>query len=303
MNDQANRLREMAMNVRKEIEAELRGNFQKTRVIAISSGKGGVGKSTIAVNIALAISSAGKKVLLMDADMGLANIDIMLGMLPKYNLYHIIQGQKNIKDIIIPGPGNLMIIPGGAGIEELANIDQNQLQRLLTEIGKIDGQYDYMIIDTGAGISKHVMAFLLAADDAIIITTPEPTSLTDAYGIVKTIHKKQSFAGNLYLIVNRVSSDAEGTLVAEKFKQVCTKFLNRDIALLGSVINEPLIADGIKQQQPFIQIYPRSSASRNIQLLAQCLMKGETISDDYSYVEKPAGGIRKFFKKISHLIQ
>ncbi|MDD2585239.1 MAG: MinD/ParA family protein [Syntrophomonadaceae bacterium] len=303
MNDQANRLREMAMNVRKEIEAELKGNFQKTRVIVISSGKGGVGKTTIAVNIAMAISSMGKKVVLMDADMGLANIDIMLGILPKYNLYHMIQGQKNIKDIIIPGPGDLMIIPGGSGIDELANIDQNQLQKLLTEIGKIDGQYDYMIIDTGAGISKHVIAFLLAADDAIIITTPEPTSLTDAYGIIKTVHRRQSFAGNLYLVVNRVSSDAEGTLVAEKFKQVCTKFLNRDIALLGSVVNEPLIGEGIKQQQPFIRIYPKNSASRNMKSIARSLMEGVAGWDDYNHVDKPAGGIKKFFKKISHLIQ
>lgn len=301
MIDQADKLREMALNVKKEIETEMTGKFQKTRVIVVSSGKGGVGKSTIALNISLTLCSIGKKVVLMDADMGMANIDIMLGIVPKYNIYHIIQGKKSIKDIIIQGPGGLKIIPGGSGIYELANLSQNMLQRLLVELGRLDGEYDYMIIDTGAGISQHVIAFLLAADDVIIITTPEPTSLTDAYGIVKTVSQKQPFQGNLFLIVNRVKNDAEGILVAEKFKLVCDKFLTCNIKVLGNVVNEPLIAEGIRRQQVFIQNYPKSAAAKNFQSIVNKLVENNSVNN--TDTPKPVDGIKKFFKKITSYIQ
>jgi len=189
MSDQAEKLRKMALNIRQQIEAEMAWGPKRTRVIVISSGKGGVGKSTLALNMSLALSLRNHKVVLMDADMGLANLDIMLGLLPKYTIQHVVQGKKRIKDIIIPGPAGISIIPGGSGINELANLNDADLKNIIAEMGKLDGEYDYMIIDTGAGISKNVINFLLAADDVIIVTTAEPTSLTDAYGMVKTIVK------------------------------------------------------------------------------------------------------------------
>jgi flagellar biosynthesis protein FlhG len=294
MNDQADKLRQMVMDAKKQIEKEMTQEFKHTRVIVVTSGKGGVGKSTMALNIALSLCQRGKKVILMDADLGLANIDIMLGLLPKYNLHHMIQGKKNLKDIIIVGPGGLSIIPGGSGIAELANLEEGNLKRMLVELGKLDGEFDYMIIDTGAGISNNVMTFLLSADDVIFVTTPEPTSITDAYGMVKAI-ARQSTGKTLYLVVNQVVDHIEGVLVAEKFKLVCDRFLNLHIDILGHVVKEPLIGEGIRRQRAFIELFPRSQAAKNIDSIA-----GNLISSNNKSITKEtgSGGIKKFFKKI-----
>lgn len=294
MNDQADKLRQMALNVKIQIEKEIAQELKYTRVIVVASGKGGVGKSTLALNIALSICNQGKKVILMDADLGMANIDIMLGLVPKYNIYHMIQGKKTLEDITINGPGGLNIIPGGSGISELANLEESNLKRLLVELGKLDGEFDYMIIDTGAGISNKVTSFLLSADDVIFVTTPEPTSITDAYGMVKTIARK-SAGKTLYLIINRVKGNTEGVMVAEKFKLVCERFLDLPIDVLGHVINEPLVGEGIRSQRAFIELYPRSQAAKNINSIASTL-----ISSNDKSVPKDinSGGIRKFFRKI-----
>jgi flagellar biosynthesis protein FlhG len=294
MNNQADKLRQMALDVKNQIEKEMAQGFNHTRVIVVTSGKGGVGKSTLALNIALSLCDRDKKVILMDADLGLANIDIMLGLLPKYNLHHVVQGKKNLKDIIISGPGGLNIIPGGSGITELANLGENNLKKLLVELGKLDGEYDYMIIDTGAGLSNNVTSFLLSANDVIFVTTPEPTSMTDAYGMVKVI-ARQSTNKTLYLVVNRVVDNIEGVLVAEKFKLVCEKFLNLHIDVLGHVVNEPLIGEGIRRQRAFIEIFPRSQAAKNINSITSNLINSNNKS---SSKDINSGGIKGFFKKI-----
>jgi flagellar biosynthesis protein FlhG len=294
MNDQADKLRQMVLDVKNQIEKEMAQEFKHTRVIVVTSGKGGVGKSTMALNIALSLCQRGKKVILMDADLGLANIDIMLGLLPKYNLHHMIQGKKNLKDIITAGPGGLSIIPGGSGIAELANLEEGNLKRLLVELGKLDGEFDYMIIDTGAGISNNVMTFLLSADDVIFVTTPEPTSITDAYGMVKAI-ARQSTNKTLYLVVNQAVDHIEGVLVAEKFKLVCDRFLNLHIDILGHVVREPLIGEGIRRQRAFIELFPRSQAAKNIDSIASNLISSNNKS---ATKETGSGGIKKFFRKI-----
>ncbi len=294
MNNQADKLRQMALDVKNQIEKEMAQGFNHTRVIVVTSGKGGVGKSTLALNIALSLCDRDKKVILMDADLGLANIDIMLGLLPKYNLHHVVQGKKNLKDIIISGPGGLNIIPGGSGITELANLGENNLKKLLVELGKLDGEYDYMIIDTGAGLSNNVTSFLLSANDVIFVTTPEPTSMTDAYGMVKVI-ARQSTNKTLYLVVNRVVDNIEGVLVAEKFKLVCEKFLNLHIDVLGHVVNEPLIGEGIRRQRAFIEIFPRSQAAKNINSITSNLINSNNKSGSKDI---NSGGIKGFFKKI-----
>ncbi len=294
MNNQADKLRQMALDVKNQIEKEMAQEFKHTRVIVVTSGKGGVGKSTLALNIGLSLCQQGKKVILMDADLGLANIDIMLGLLPKYNLYHMIQGKKTLKEIIIPGPAGISIIPGGSGITELANMGQNNLKKMLVELGKLDGEFDYMIIDTGAGISNNVISFLLSADDVIFVTTPEPTSMTDAYGMVKAI-ARQSTDKTLYLVVNRVVDNIEGILVAEKFKLVCEKFLTLRINILGYVVNEPLVREGINRQMAFIEIFPRSQAAKNINSIANNLISSNATS---VLKETRRGGIKNFFQKI-----
>lgn len=299
MNDQADKLRQMAQDVKQQIEKEMTRDLKHTRVVVVSSGKGGVGKSTLALNIALCLCLRGKKILLMDADLGLANIDIMLGLVPKYNIHHMIQGKKSLKDIIISGPGGLNIIPGGSGIAELADLGGNELKRIMVELGKLDGEFDYMIIDTGAGISSNVLSFLLSADDVIFITTPEPTSITDAYGMVKAVAKR-SEGKTLYLVVNRVADNTEGVLVAEKIKLVCERFLNLKIDILGHVVNEPMVGEGIRRQRAFIEIFPRSLAARNIDSIAFNLIKANDLATG---VVANNGGIKHFFKKIMGLVQ
>lgn len=297
MKDQAERLREMAHQVRQQIETEMLQKVNRARVVAISSGKGGVGKSTLALNMALVLCSQGKRVLLLDVDMGMANLDIMLGMVPKYNLFHMIQGKKTLDEVIIQGPQGLAIIPGGSGIQELANLPAADLKRLLVELGKLDSDYDYMILDTGAGISQNVTTFLIAADDAIIITTPEPTALTDAYGLLKSLHR-YSFNGKTYLVVNRVNDDSEGILVAEKLKMVTQKYLGLDVINLGHILNEPSVAEGIRRQQPFVQIYPRSRAVKNIERIAERLIYSNDDKVERDYDQVKSTGIKNFFKRI-----
>lgn len=296
MKDQADKLREMAQNVKQQIENDIKGEAGRSRVVVISSGKGGVGKSTLAINIALNFCEQGKRVILMDADMGLANLDVMLGLVPKYNLFHVIKEKKKIKDIIVKGPNGLDLIPGGSGISELANLKEDELNRLLAEMKKLDTSYDYLIIDTGAGISKNVTAFLLAADDVLVISTPEPTSITDAYSIVKSV-TSSSYKGNLYIVVNRVSNNAEGIMVAEKFRLVCEKFLGYDIKILGHIINEPLIGEGIRRQQAFVQIYPRNQAARNIKYISSRLLEDNNLLESSSI--NKSGGIKNFLDKIA----
>lgn len=294
MKSQADRLRELALTVRQQIENEIYTSIKHTRVVAVSSGKGGTGKSTLALNLAIALSRQGKKVILLDADMGLANIDIMLGIVPTYNIYHFVQGKKSLREIILSHPTGIDIIPGGSGITELANLNRDQLKRILIELGALDGEYDLMIIDTGAGISDNVLSFLLAADDVLMITTPEPTSITDAYGVVKGL-SQHNFSGSLFLVVNRVEALSEGLLVAEKFQMVCSKFLNLDIRFLGYVVNDPMIKEAIKRQTCFLSAFPQSLAAQNIYDISYKLV-GSGVSLDKG--EMPKSGIRGFFRKL-----
>ncbi len=299
MKDQAEKLRKMASSIRQQIEVEVINKPRQTRVIVISSGKGGVGKSTIALNMSLLLCEQNKKVILMDADMGLANLDIMLGIMPEYTIQHVMQGRKRLKDIIMDGPAGLKIIPGGSGINELANLNDNDISRLIQELGKVDGEYDYMIIDTGAGIARNVISFLLAADDVIMVTTAEPTSLTDAYGTIKTIIR-QSYAGTIYLIVNKVTDKYEGIMVAEKFKIACKKFLATDLISLGNIVYEPAVREGIMRQQAFTQMFPQSTATKNIISIVESLTTGNDMQHSNS---AQAGGVKKFFIKLSSIFR
>jgi len=296
MKDQANKLREMALNLRNQIEADIGKGIQHTRVISISSGKGGVGKSTLALNLSLELCALGQKVLLMDADLGMANIDIMLGLVPKFNLYHVIRDKKPLKDIIINGPGGLKIIPGGSGMNELANLQEDEMKRILVEVGKLDGEYDYMVVDTGAGISNNVVRFLMAGDDIIVLTTPEPTSLTDAYGIVKSVNK-YGFDGNIFLVVNRVARESEGVLVAQKFKLVSEKFLDLNISILGYIVQDNLVEQGIRRQEAFVQIFPWSLAAHNITEIAERLLDNDKAR--VPVLPSKNTGIKGFIRKLT----
>ncbi|NSW82428.1 MAG: MinD/ParA family protein [Syntrophothermus sp.] len=298
MKDQAERLRLMAKSLKTRIENDLVRGMKHTRVVVVTSGKGGVGKTNLALNLALALAESGLRIVLLDADMGLANVDIILGLAPKYNLYHVIRGEKGIKEIILHGPCGLEIIPGGSGIQELANLPEEALQAVIRDLGRLDGEYDLMIIDTGAGISNSVLSYVTAADDIVVVTTPEPTSLTDAYGIIKAASNRRA-RGAVYIVVNRVETETEGILVAQKLISVGERFLGVEMKLLGCLVEDRAVEVAVKNQQPFLVSHPNSQVSRNVRDIARKLHD----KSDGDKVSVKASGLRSFFRNLTSFLR
>lgn len=291
MGNQLDRLRALTKNLRNKAEKEIAGKKCPPKVITIASGKGGVGKTNFTLNLALALAELGQKVLILDADLGLANIDVILGISPKYNLFHVINGDKDLSEIIVDGPKGIKVIPGGSGLFELADLKEWQLERFLVKLAELDNESDFLLIDTGAGISKTVLNFTLAADEIFIITTPEPTSLTDAYGLIKTLHNHK-YVGDLQLVVNKAESKIEGELAAKKLQIVVKRFLkNCQLNILGYILDDKVVAASVKKQQPFILTFPTSRAAQGIYDLASQL-------SNQAYTSNKASGVKNYFKKI-----
>ena len=232
-----------------------------TRVIAITSGKGGVGKTNIVANLGYAFSNLGKKVLILDADVGLGNLDVLLGLAPKYNLSHAIMGEKSLSEIIMPGPGNIQILPASSGIQELTSLSQDQKIRLLTEIDELIDSVDVLFIDTAAGISTNVMDFSVSAHEIIVVVSPEPTSITDAYALMKVLSLKYS-EKCCYLLTNLVANAQEGKEVFRQLNVVTKKFLDINVDYLGSVVFDEHVTTCVKQQKIVCELYPDTAASR-----------------------------------------
>ncbi|MDA3941807.1 MAG: MinD/ParA family protein [Spirochaetia bacterium] len=284
MTDQAEQLREI-MRSRNENGSE----NTKTRVIAVSSGKGGVGKTNMSINIAIAYAQLGKKVLVMDADLGLANVNVAMGIIPKYNLYHLIRQKKKMKDIIINTDFGIQIVAGASGFSKIANLSDNEREHFIEEIGQMDA-VDIIVIDTSAGVSSNVLDFIAAADDAIIVTTPEPTAITDAYGIIKIIATEiDNMNLGIKLIVNRVKSVTEGKRVSERVINIASQFLNLKVDYLGYVYDDPQVSQAILKQKPFLIVDPDSKASICIKHIVSRLEKVEY---------KEGGGIKRFLNRL-----
>lgn len=260
--DQAANLRRLVLE--KNIETP-----STTRTIVISSGKGGVGKTSLSVSLAIALAEDGKSVTLVDADLGLANINVILGIIPKYNLYHVIKGKKKLKDIIIEVPEGIKIIAGASGFHQLANLDAKQRDEFISSIAELAND-DYMIVDTGAGISQNVLSFIMAADEVIVVTTPEPTAITDAYGIIKAI-ASQSTEKHIKLIVNKAQSVAEGKRVAQRVINIAGQFLNIKVEDLGFIYEDICVPKSVRNQKPFYVSYPKSKASGCVKVIADRL--------------------------------
>ena len=266
--DQAEKLRQMKNNM-----INPQTSSSAPRIIAVSSGKGGVGKTNLVVNLAIALAQQDKRVVILDADLGMANIDVLLGIVPKYNLYDVILGTKELSEILVTGPYNIKVIPGGSGIQELANLDYYQRERLLNNIRSMDNAADFIIIDTGAGIAKNVLGFATAADEVVVVMTPEPTSLTDAYGLIKamSLYKVHSEA---YLVVNRVANDYEAQQSMDRMVKVVNRFLQMKIKPLGYIYDDKVVNKSVMKQKPFVLEYPESSAAKSIKQIALNLIKG-----------------------------
>lgn len=260
---------DQAANLRRLVLEKNIDTPSTTKTIVISSGKGGVGKTSLSVSLAIALAEDGKSVTLVDADLGLANINVILGIIPKYNLYHVIKGKKKLKDIIIEVPEGIKIIAGASGFHQLANLEPKQREEFIGSIAELAND-DYLIVDTGAGISQNVLSFVMAADEVIVVTTPEPTAITDAYGIIKAI-ASQSTEKHIKLIVNRAQSVAEGKRVAQRVINIAGQFLNIKVEDLGFVYEDICVPKSVRNQKPFYVSYPKSRASGCVKVIADRL--------------------------------
>ncbi|MBD8014925.1 MinD/ParA family protein [Planococcus wigleyi] len=265
MLDQANGLREKMKNQQPGNPGRKAG--KKTRVLAVASGKGGVGKSNFALNFALSLIEQNKKVLIFDVDLGFANIEVLLGLMPRETIATMIEKDLAVQDIIEEGPNGLLFISGGNGFNELFQMNDLKLEKIFKEFGTLQGKVDYIILDTGAGLSYENLRFILAADDVILVTTPEPTSITDAYSVVKMV---QGIDPNIHLklVVNQCISEKEGQQTADNFKQATEQFLGKEIGSLGCIPSDARVPEAVKRQQPLLLAYPNSESATAIRQIA-----------------------------------
>lgn len=285
MVDQAQGLRALANQARHGMELDpsaLVSLRHTARTVAITSGKGGVGKTNVSTNLALMLAQAGERVIVLDADLGLANIHVVLGINPRYHLEHVLRNEKSLRDILIPGPSGIQIIAGASGIAELANLDAERRQRFVSRLSELDNLADAVLIDTAAGLSHNVMAFVLAVDEVIVITTPEPTSITDAYATIKIVSCENPTA-RLHLIVNMAASETEAHQVAERMKLVCQQFLHVDLNVLGHLPQDAAVARAVREQRPFALSSPHSPCTRALAGIVEELGYGRSAS------KRPAG--------------
>ena len=280
MTDQASRLRNLVEEMsEEEVGAnrigELDLNVEKsTRVIAITSGKGGVGKTNLAVNLAVALQMAGKKVLLIDADIGMANVNVLMGRVTNRSLVDLLEDEIELEDVVEEGVQGVKYISGVAGIEAALNVNRSEQRKIHRKLGRCSELADIIIIDTGAGLSRYVIEFILAAHEVLLVTTPEPTALADAYAVVKA-YSKYAKKRSMQLIVNRIRDEEECHEVTERLNQTTQKFLKLSVGCLGYVYEDRAVRDAVKNQEPFLLRKPNSSASLCVKEIARSLMTGE----------------------------
>jgi flagellar biosynthesis protein FlhG len=261
------------------------------RVISVTSGKGGVGKTNIVGNLAIALRRLGKRVLILDGDLGLANIDIIFGLNPAYNIKHVINGEKDLADVIVEGPEEIRIIPAGSGLQQLVDLTQGQKLNLLNEFDALEEDFDIFLIDTGAGISSNVIYFGIAAEERIVVVTSEPTSITDAYALIKVMFTKHG-TKTFKLLVNMVDHAEEARPVFENLSNAVVRFLKGiSLEYIGFIPRDGNLEKSVRQQCTVIERYPESPSSKGFSELANRLLaSSENVAQD--------GNIKFFWKKL-----
>lgn len=286
--DQAAQLRELVKTIESEKNKAGKGN--NARIIAVTSGKGGVGKTSVTVNMAASLIKDGKKVLIIDADLGLSNVEILLGMAPSATLRDLIKNKKEINDIIINGPFDIDFISGGNGFLELIELSNVELDEIIAKFQILDEMYDIILVDTGAGISKNVISFLQISDDVIVVTTPEPTAMTDAYSIIKILNEKKEDA-KISIVINRVKNGTEYMHASNIITSTAKKFLKKEVKDMGYLIEDSVVRDTIFKKVPFVLYYPESKASICVKNLTAKLI-GDEIERQAGIIEKLKGWFR-----------
>ena len=257
---------------------ELESGRKTARVITVTSGKGGVGKTSLSVNLAIQLRRLGKRVVVLDADFGLANIEIMLGIRPQYNLADLMFRGKNMSDIITYGPEGIGFISGGSGSNEMANLTRDQVFRLIQKMAELDQQTDVIIVDTGAGIGDSVLEFVAASAEVLLVATPEPTSITDAYALLKSLNRSSSYKPGktvVKMIANQVRGNKDADELFDKLGIVVNKFLNIDIEYLGSVPYDANMQKAVMRQEPLSMAAPNALAARSVERIARVLANKE----------------------------
>lgn len=258
MMDQASTLRNMTQHI-----GELPDSGGRlTHVLSVSSGKGGVGKSNFVLNVGIAIRRRRKRVLIMDADMGLGNIDILLGIASRHNLSHVLSNQKTLQEILAVGPADIHFLPASSGVSWMANLTTDQQLDFLQKMDALNGLYDVLLVDTGAGISANVVYFNLAAQTRIVIVTPEPTSLTDAYALIKVMSQSHQ-QKNFEIVVNSVVSEKQGLEVYRNLTTVADRFLDVQLGYLGHIRQDEHLGQAVLQQKPVVELFPDAPISQD----------------------------------------
>lgn len=298
MPDQAQKLREMVES-RRSSEAgvlPLRVPQTNTRTIAVTSGKGGVGKTNIVANLAIALSRRGRKVLVVDADLSLANIDVLLGLPTQYNLSHVIWGEKRLGEVVVEGPSAIKVIPASSGVPELAMLNDSQLSGLVDQFSDLDPRMDLILIDTAAGLSDSVLSFVTAADEVLLVTTPEPTAYVDAYHMLKTV-RRDDRGKPVHLVVNMANSEKEAKKTAEFLSRMAGQFLGHRFASVGWILRDPDVPGAIRRQKAFLEEFPHGTASRGIQRLATGLLNSERSDAENN------GGVSSLWRRVIHFMR
>lgn len=287
MSDQAEQLRERMQQTNQP---------RPTKLVTVTSGKGGVGKSNFSLNFGLGLIEKGHKTILFDVDLGLANLDVLMGISPKKHLFHLLEPDTSVWDILEQGPGDLEFIAGGSGFTQIMQLEDSKLDRLFNQLQPLHGYADTIIFDTGAGLSKESIRFMLSSDEVILVTTPEPPAITDAYAVIKMLHSRNPEI-TIRLVINRVTSEREGKVTSDKLAMVAKRFLNMDIHSLGYVSDDPYVSKAVKLQRPFLLTYPESQASRSIRRLVGQYLQSSTEAETHP------SGLKGFIAKLKYFIR
>ena len=247
----------------------------EARLLAITSGKGGVGKSNIAVNLAVQLSAMGRRTALLDADLGLANADVLCGLSPVATLAHVVAGRRTLEDLQLKAPGGFTLIPGASGLTQMAGLAEHERARLLALLRRLTSDHDLLIVDTGAGIGPNVMSFLMAADELLVVTTPEPTAITDAYAVIKAVARRRSELP-VGLLVNMARDRREGRAVYERVAQVCRRFIGFVPRDAGHIVMDAKVGQAVRRRRPFVIDAPNSAAGLCLKVLAHKIDKQAT---------------------------